>query len=169
MRREAWTEPIPLSDVGGAWLFPDRGVVYTETRKVVPVVDDVHVLVDFFLWAASQVPIQGRPTIVHDWRSFQSIPRDVRRAFVQRRRDLSEQPERVIIAVTLNPLVRVALQTVALGAQLLAQAVRLDLVDDPGPALRALSVGAPDPALHARLRLAWRHNRSTSSSVQRTD
>ena len=63
-------------------------------------------------------------------------------------------------------MVRMAVQTVALAAQMLAQAVKLELVADVGPTLRSLGVGEPDPAYHAELRLLFEAGRSPSPSAR---
>jgi hypothetical protein len=157
-----WTEPIPLTDVGGVWVFPDQGVLYTETTIASPTAEDANALVDFFLWLDQQLASPRRLTVVHDWRSFVAIPREVRRTFIDRRKELVRRPARVVIAVTMNPMIRMAIQTVSLGAQFLVRAPPLDLVHDVAPVLRDLGVRDPDPSLHARLRLAWRHAKSGS-------
>jgi hypothetical protein len=56
-----------------------------------------------------------------------------------------------------KPVLRMAIRTVALAAQLVTHAVPLDLVDDPTEALVAADATQPDPLVHLRLREAWRH------------
>jgi hypothetical protein len=157
VRFSAHTEAIPLSDVGGAWVFQDQAVLYTESSCELPRVEHAEVLFDFFDWVVEQVPPIRPPTLIHDWRSLRSLPADVRTAFVERRKRLiTVRPERVIVAATLSPIVRMGVQTVALAAEMFGIGVPIDLVDDPGPALRERGALEPDPSLHARLRLAWK-------------
>ncbi len=117
--------------------------------------DDAHALIDLFLWLG-QTQGSAPPTIVHDWRSLTSLSREARAVFSARRTEITTRPSRLYIAVRLNPVYRMALQTAMLGAQMLTQAVPTELVDEPFAVLARLGVGAPDPALHLRLREDWR-------------
>lgn len=150
----AWTDPIVLGATGGAWVFPEERVIYTQSRCAMVSAADVDTLVDFFLWLGDHFPTDDAPVIVHDWRSIRSVPREARARFVERRRELKTRPKRVVIASEMNPVLRMALRTVSLAAQLVAQTVELDLVDDPEREIAELPL--PDPGLHARLRLAYK-------------
>jgi hypothetical protein len=55
MRFSPVTEALPLSDVGGAWVFPSQGVLYTETTCETPHVEHVEALFDRFVHT---VPIE---------------------------------------------------------------------------------------------------------------
>jgi hypothetical protein len=159
VRTDAWPEPFPIGGIGGAWIFPGASIIYTESRGSSPTERDVHALFDFFEWLAEHVPEARAPTIVHDWRSIKRVPREARSAFVWRRRKIERQPERVVVALSVNPVVRMTIQTVSMAAQLLARAVPLDVVGDPMPPLRERGATEPDATLHARLRLAWQRTR----------
>lgn len=162
MRFTTWTEPIPLSDVGGAWVFPEQAVLYTESTSVAPTIEHARTLFDFFDWMLTHLPPDRPTTLIHDWRSLRSIPPEVRQAFITRRKRFAIlKPARVVIAVKMNPVIRMGVQTVSLAAQMFMDAVKIDVVDDPAPALREHGVSEPDPSLHARLRLAWRHARGS--------
>jgi hypothetical protein len=161
VRFTAFTEPIPLSDVGGAWVFPEQGVLYTESTATIPTVEHARTLFDFFDWMIHHQPAEKPTTVIHDWRSMRSIPSDVRQTFIARRKRFAAvmRPARVVIAVKLNPVIRMGIQTVSLAAQMFTDAVPIDVVAECGPTLREYGVSEPDPSLHARLRLAWRHAR----------
>jgi hypothetical protein len=165
VRFSEWTEPIPLDNIGGAWVFPEQAVLYTESSCHVPTIEDVDTLFDFFAWTRSHVTTSRPPTLIHDWRSLESIPSEVRRAFIARRKDVRASPERVVIAVHLNPMIRMAIKMVSLAAQMVLRTAKVELVADPAPALRERRAVRPDPSLHARLRSEWREARHGSSSA----
>ena len=89
--------------------------------------------------------------MVHDWRSLQGLSREARSAFMSRRAQITARPRRVYVAVRLNAVYRMALQTAMLGVQMLTHASPTELVDDPLALLAQLGVGAPDAALHRRM------------------
>lgn len=159
MRTSAWPEPLPIGNVGGAWVFPEQGVIYTESRARAPSAEDVDALFDFFDWLVPHVPTAHSPTLIHDWRTLRRVPREARTAFVWRRRKVAQEPARVIVALDVNPILRMTIQTVSMGAQLLVRAAPLDVVTDPTPSMRERGATDPDPNLQARLRLAWVHSR----------
>ena len=65
-------------------------------------------------------------------------------------------PSKLVVAVAVNPLLRMAMRTVALASQLVTHAVPLNLVDNPTAALVAAGATEPNPVVHLRLREAWR-------------
>ena len=151
-----------MSTYARAWLFPEARVIFTRTFADDASEEDANGLIDFFSWlekfeGPGALPRNQPPIVVHDWRSFRSVPLVARRVFVKRRKEISTTPERIVVAVDVNPVLRMALRTVALAAQLVTRAVPLELVDDPTVALAKAGVDAPDPLLHLRLREAWRH------------
>jgi len=158
---ELWAEGIALSAQARGWVFPEQRVIFTQSYGSEPTKDDVNGLVDFFLWlehleGADAMPKTPPPTVVHDWRSFKSISMDVRQAFVTRRKEITTLPGKLVVAVAVNPVLRMAMRTVALASQLVTHAVPLDLVDDPTEALVTAGATLPDPVMHLRLREAWR-------------
>lgn len=158
MAPAGWTEPIVLSDVAHAWLFPNDGALYTESLLAVPRVEHVKALFDFFEWVGAYVPTDRPATLVHDWRSFKTIPTEVRRAFAAHRRAMTAaRVRRVVVATSASPVVRMGVQAVSLTVQMLGLGVPLELVADPSSAIEKWIRQSPDPSLHARLRLAWRH------------
>ncbi len=160
VRTEAWPEPFPIGRVGGAWLFPDQTTIYTQATAEVANADDVHALFDFFDWIEPHFHVACPPILVHDWRTLRSVPRDARSAFTWRRRKVKHEPSRVVVALTMNPLLRMTIQTAAMGAQIFARSVPLTVVADPVASLRELGVTDPDATLHARLRIAWQRSRT---------
>jgi hypothetical protein len=103
--------------------------------------------------------------VVHDWRSFRRVPREATRVFLERRKEIATIPSKLVVAVDVNPVLRMVLRTVALGAQLLTRAVPMELVDDPEGALMAAGVTVPDPVVHLRLREAWRQHAPTGHKI----
>jgi len=154
----AWSDGIPFSPNGQAWLFPERAVVVTRTSGPSVNADDANALIDLFLWLSAREPTAA-PTLVHDWRSLTSLSREARGVFMARRAEVKTRPSKLYIAVELNPVYRMALQTAMLGAQMLTQAVPAELVTEPFAVLARLGVRSPDPALHRRLREDWRTSR----------
>jgi len=155
----AWPDGIPFSPNGRAWLFPERAVLVTRTAGPAVSADDANALIDLFLWLSAREQARA-PTIVHDWRTLKSLSREARAVFMARRAELTTRPSKLYVAVQLNPVYRMALQTAMLGAQMLTQAVPTELVSEPFAVLARLGVGSPDPALHLRLREDWRTSRS---------
>jgi len=163
----AWPAGIVLSAGTSVWLFPAQNVVFTQTSAAEVALADVHALIDFFLWLAStqgttrSAPVPApipAPTVVHDWRSLRGLSRECRSAFMARRAEIKERPGRVYVAVRLNPVYRMALQTAMLGVQMLTQAQPTQVVDDPFAVLARFGVGAPDAALHRRLQASFREH-----------
>lgn len=162
---DLWAEGIALSANARAWLFPPQRVIFTQSYGSEPTLDDVNGLVDFFLWlermeGPDALPKTPAPTVIHDWRSFKSVSMDVRHAFGARRKEISALPAKLVVAVAVNPMLRMAIRTVALAAQLVTHAVPLDLVDDPTEALVAAGATQPDPLVHLRLRETWRRRQA---------
>ncbi|MFO0556040.1 MAG: hypothetical protein U0271_47115 [Polyangiaceae bacterium] len=162
MAPPGWTEPLTISDVAHAWIFPNAAVLYTESLLEVPRLDHVKSLFDFFTWVNEHVPIDEPATLVHDWRSFRSVPLEVRRAFAAQRHAMkaaNQSPgvRRVVVATSASPVVRLGIQAVSLAAQMIGVGVPVELVSEPEKPLLERVRTPPDPGLHARLRLAWRH------------
>ncbi len=162
---DAWPEGIALSANARAWLFPDARVVLTRSFADTATIDDANALVDFFVWLEKMddaLPRTPPPIVIHDWRSFRRVPREATRVFLARRKEIATIPAKLVVAVDVNPVLRMVLRTVALGAQLVTRTVPMEFVDDPEGALMAAGVTAPDPVLHLRLREAWRQHRAIS-------
>ena len=157
----AWCQGIPIAVDARLWVFPAEQVVFTRVSASSPTERDAHCLIDAFLWLAGILPGSQSPTVIHDWRAIRSIPRAVRGVFLARRRELSIKPRKLLIAVTADPLVRMVLQTVALGAQLVTDASPIEFIGDPQVVLhQVLGASAPDTSLHARLSASWRARES---------
>jgi hypothetical protein len=160
-----WAEGIALSPSARAWVFPEQRVIFTQSYGDAPTLDDANGLVDFFLWlerleGPDAMPKTPAPSVIHDWRSFKSVSMNVRQRFVTRRKEIGTLPGKLVVAVAVNPVLRMAMRTVALAGQLVTHAVPLDLVDDPKDALVAAGATDPDPLVHLRLREAWRHRQA---------
>ena len=158
---DVWAEGIALSANARAWVFPPQRVIFTQSYGGEPTLEDVNGLVDFFLWlermeGPDALPKTPAPTVIHDWRSFKAVSMDVRHAFGARRTEITAVPSKLVVAVAINPVLRMAIRTVALASQLVTHAVPLDLVDDPTDALVAAGATEPDALVHLRLREAWR-------------
>ena len=165
---DLWAEGIALSIDARAWVFPKQRVIFTQSYGSAPTLDDANGLVDFFLWlerleGPDAMPKTPAPIVVHDWRSFSSVSMNVRQAFVARRKEIETMPSKLVVAVAINPVLRMAMRTVALAGQLVTHAVPLDIVDDPTEALVAAGATQPDPLVHLRLREAWRHRAQSVS------
>jgi hypothetical protein len=160
---DTWTEGIRFAAGGCVWVFPKEEVVFTEITVTAPTPSDAGALIDMFLWLGHELGTDHEPTIVHDWRSIRSIPKETRQTFQLRRREIRMRPKRLVVAADLNPLTRMVMRTVALGAQLVSGAAPIELVKDPRLSLAELGVKSPDPALHARLRSSFRHPVSAST------
>ncbi len=161
---DAWPEGIALSASSRAWIFPDARVVFTKSFAEAATIEDANALVDFFVWLENMdgpdaLPLTPPPIVIHDWRSFRTVPREATRIFIARRREIATIPEKLVVALDVNPVLRMVLRTVSLGAQLLTRAVPMELVDDPQGALKAAGVTAPDRVVQLRLREAWRRHR----------
>ncbi len=159
---DLWAEGIALSADARAWVFPQHRVIFTQSYGDQPTLEDANGLVDFFLWlehleGPDAMPRTPPPTVVHDWRSFSRVSMNVRRAFIARRKEITTLPAKLVVAVAINPVLRMAMRTVALASQLVTHAVPLDIVDDPTEALTSAGATEPDPVVHLRLREAWRH------------
>jgi hypothetical protein len=158
---DLWAEGIALSKDARAWVFPEQRVIFTQSYADAPTLADVRGLVDFFLWLENMhgpdaLPKTPPPTVIHDWRSFKSVSMNVRQEFVARRKEIATLPSRLVVAVAVNPVLRMAMRTVALAGQLVTHTVPLDLVDDPTEALVAAGATQPDALVHLRMREAWR-------------
>jgi hypothetical protein len=147
-----WPAGVAFSAGGTAWVFPERNVIFTATSAAEVLPSDVHGLIDFFLWLSSKNPAESaEATVVHDWRSLRGLSREARSAFMARRAEITARPSRVYVAVRLNAVYRMALQTAMLGVQMLTHAIPTELVEDPLSVLADLGVGDPDATLHRRL------------------
>ena len=158
---DLWAEGIAFSPNARGWVFPKERVIFTQSYGGEPTLGDVNGLVDFFLWlerleGPDALPKSPAPTVIHDWRSFTTVSMDVRRAFGSRRKEITAVPAKLVVAVAINPLLRMGIRTVALASQLVTHAVPLDIVDDPTEALVAMGATEPDALVHLRLREAWR-------------
>ena len=158
---DLWAEGIALSKDARGSVFPAERVIFTQSYGSEPTMGDANGLVDFFLWlerldGPDAMPKTPPPTVVHDWRSFKSVSMNVRQAFVARRKEIKTMPGKLVVAVAVNPVLRMAMRTVALASQLVTHAVPLDLVDDPTETLVGAGATQPDPVVHLRLREAWR-------------
>jgi hypothetical protein len=161
-----WSEGIAFARTSQGWVFPEPNVIVTRATGEAATLEDVNGLIDWFIWLARTrgggiLKKLEPPIVIHDWRSFQSVPQEVRSAFVERRKEITMHPKRLVVALAINPVLRMALRTVALGAQLMTHAAKLSIVDDPEPELAKAGVTSPDPLLHLRLREAWRSRNST--------
>lgn len=152
---DGWAKGVHFAPDGRVWVFPTEEVVFTEISVASPTPRDAGALIDMFLWLSRELGSEHSPTLVHDWRSIRSIPRPTREIFQLRRRELRMRPKRIIVAADMNPVTRMVMRTVALGAQLVSSAAPIDLVKDPRLTLAELGVKSPDPGLHARLRESW--------------
>lgn len=152
MITEGWTEGVRFAPQGNVWVFPSQEVVFTEVTVASPTPSDAGALIDMFLWLNGELHAEHAPTLIHDWRSIRSIPKETRQTFQLRRRELRMRPARIIVAADMNPLTRMVIRTVSLGAQLVSGVTPIDLVKDPRLSLAELGVKSPDPELHARLR-----------------
>lgn len=158
---DLWAEGIAFSPNARGWVFPTERVIFTQTYGGEPTLGDVNGLVDFFLWlermeGPDALPKTPAPTVIHDWRSFTTVSMNVRHAFADRRKEIQAVPSKLVVAVAMNPVLRMAIRTVALATQLVTHAVPLDIVDDPTEALVAAGATEPDALVHLRLREAWR-------------
>jgi hypothetical protein len=153
--REGWTQGVPFAPEGQVWVFPKQGVVYTEVTTESPTPSDANALIDMFQWLKTELDPSAPPVIVHDWRSMRAISRETRQVFLTRRREIREQPARIVVAVDVNPLIRMVIRTAALGAQLVSGTAPIDLVKNPALTLAEFGVKSPDRELHARLRASF--------------
>src|SRR5436305_4819103 len=48
------------------------------------------------------LPRHRPPIVVHDWRSFHTVPLAARRAFVKRRKEIATAPERIVVALEIG-------------------------------------------------------------------
>lgn len=151
-----WPDGVPFTPGVQVWVFPEHAVVFTHSTLEVPTLRDAHALVDMFLWLRRERPEIRDPVVVHDWRSVREFPRPVRQVFAVRRREIAEQPRRLIIAADVNPVLRMAIRTLALAAQVMSVGGPMEFVANPYAALAELGPSTPDAALHARLRASWR-------------
>jgi len=157
---DVWPEGIALATSSRAWIFPEARVIFTKSFGQEATLEDANGLVDFFLWLETMegpdaMPRTPPPIVVHDWRSFARVPTETRRTFIRRRAEIKTMPAKLVLALSVDPVLRMALRTVALASQLVTRAVKLELVDDPVDALEGAGVTAPDALLHLRLRDAW--------------
>jgi len=147
-----WPAGVAFSEGGMAWVFPEHNVIFTATSGSEVLPADVHGLIDFFLWLSAKNPAQSaEATVIHDWRSLRGLSREARSAFMARRAEITARPKKVYVAVRLNAVYRMALQTAMLGVQMLTHAIPTELVEDPLSTLANLKVGDPDGALHRRM------------------
>lgn len=158
---ELWAEGIAFSPNARGWVFPAERVIFTQSYEKEPTLEDANGLVDFFLWlegleGPDAMPKSPPPTVVHDWRSFSKVSMNVRQTFVARRKEITTLPSKLVVAIAVNPVLRMAMRTVALASQIVTHAVPLDIVDDPKDALVSAGATQPDPVVHLRLREAWR-------------
>lgn len=153
----AWAEGVAFSAGGTAWIFPSQNVIFTATTATDVSPSDVDGLVDFFLWLSAKNPEQtSGATVIHDWRSLRGLSREARSAFMARRAEITARPARIYVAVRLNAVYRMALQTAMLGVQMLTGASPTELVEDPFGLLAKLGCGEPEGALHRRMSAAFR-------------
>jgi hypothetical protein len=150
-----WTEGVVFAPSAQVWVFPDQGVVFTSLQIESPTPAHANAFIDMFHWLKSELGALPSPVIVHDWRAMRTIPRETREVFLARRREIQDAPTRVVVAVDLNPFVRMMIRTVSLGAQLVSRTVPIDFVRHPLLTLVELGVKTPDVALHARLRQSF--------------
>lgn len=155
MISDDWTDGVRFAPAGQVWVFPKQEVLFTEVTTESPTPADAHALVDVFLWLKVELGDTPPPVIVHDWRAMRTIARETRQVFLTRRREIRGQPARIVVAVDVNPLIRMVIRTAALGAQLVSGTAPVDLVKNPLLSLAEYGVKSPDPELHARLRAAF--------------
>ena len=55
-RASAWPAGVPFSAGGSAWIFPQHNLIYTATSATEVQPEDVHGLIDFFLWLSAKNP-----------------------------------------------------------------------------------------------------------------
>ena len=106
---DAWPEGIALCASARAWLFPDAHVVLTRSFAEEATIDDANALVDFFLWLEKMddaLPRTPPPIVIHDWRSFRRVPREATRVFLARRKEIATIPAKLVVAVDVNPMLR---------------------------------------------------------------
>ncbi len=162
MIADTWCPGIEFTPGGRIWVFPEQQVLLTEARMERPTPSDANALIDVFLWLRRTLDESAQPVVIHDWRAMRSIPRETRQVFLARRGDVRGQPERIIVATDVNPLVRMVIRTAALAAQLVSGTAPIELVKDLHVTLAEHGVRTPDPAVHERLR-SWfaEHSQAT--------
>lgn len=156
MSPPAWPEGIVFATGAETWVFREQQIIFTEVTATAATPRDVHAMLDMFLWLSDELSDTHEPIVVHDWRMLRSVPRSARQVFMSRRHELRGRPRKLLIAADINPILRMAIRTATLAAQMMSIGVPLDFIEDPFFELGRLGVSAPDPVLHARLRASWR-------------
>ncbi len=150
--RATWCEGIPIGDIGTLWVFPEANLIFTQVRRCAPTPADATALVDVLAYLERGGLVEPGPTVIHDWRLIQKVPPETRSVFRQQRAALATIPKEIIIALDVNPILRMVLQSFALASEFTAKA-KTTIVRDPRLSLQAFGPLDPDPALHARIRL----------------
>jgi hypothetical protein len=142
--------PIQLETEHGYVWYAEPGVLITQAHiahadlaSVLPMSDYTDSL---FSLKRDELAKLGGLLIVHDWRTVKSYDSDTRKHLIKRIQDRPRGLVRgVIIAVSLNPFLRTAVQ-VASAIMSTTTGARLQMVDSLSPALLEHHVQMPHPS-----------------------
>ena len=142
--------PIQLETEHGFVWYAEPGVLITQAHithadlaSVLPMSDYTDSL---FSLKRDELTKLGGLLIIHDWRTVKSYDSDTRKHLIKRVQDRKRgQVRGVIIAVSLNPFLRTAVQ-VASAIMSATTGARLQMVDSLSPALMEHHVRVPHPS-----------------------
>jgi hypothetical protein len=142
--------PIQRETPHGYVWYTDPGVMITQAHithadlaSVLPMSEDTETL---FQLKRDELAKLGGLLIIHDWRTVKSYDSDTRKHLIKRVQDRQRGLVRgVIIAVSLNPFLRAAVQ-VASAIMSATTGARLQMVDSLSPALIENRVQVPAPS-----------------------
>jgi hypothetical protein len=142
--------PIQLETANGYVWYADPGVLITQAHithadlaSVMPMSEYTE---DLFRLKRDELAKLGGLLIIHDWRAVKSYDSDTRKHLITRVRERRRGMVRgVIIAASLNPFLRTAVQ-VASAIMSVTTGARLQMVDSLSPALIEHRVQVPHPS-----------------------
>jgi hypothetical protein len=142
--------PIQLETAHGYVWYADPGVMITQAHiahadlaSVLPMSGYTDAL---FALKRDELAKLGGLLIIHDWRAVKSYDSDTRKHLIKRIQDRKRGMVRgVVIAVSLNPFLRTAVQ-VASAIMSASSGARLQMVDSLSPALLEHHVQMPNPS-----------------------
>jgi hypothetical protein len=142
--------PVQRETSHGYVWYTNPGVMVTQAHithadlaSVIPMSEDIEAL---FQLKREELARLGGLLIIHDWRMVKSYDSETRKHLIKRIQNRKRGLVRgVIIAVSLNPFLRTAVQ-VASAIMSATTGARLQMVDSLSPALIENHVQLPDPS-----------------------